>query len=93
METVVIEAEVPDAVATALTRLAPGDKALLRCAVSATVVEFAQTTAGAEPLTDADSWDSFFKQSRALAVDELPAAFSANHDHYLHGAPKRDSAP
>lgn len=93
METVIIEAEVPDGVATALTRLAASDKALLRRAVSAAVVKFANSTASAALSSKPDSWDSFLQQSRDLAVDGLPADFSVNHDHYLHGAAKRELVP
>ena len=93
METVIIEAEVPESVATALMQLPADEKAHLRRVVSAAVVEFAE---GASPATshhEADSWDSFLLQSPNLAVAGLPADFSANHDHYLHGAPRRDTKP
>ena len=93
METVVIEAEVPDAVAAALTHLAARDKALLRRAVSATVVEFAHASAIPASTVEQDSWNCFLEQTEAHAISGLPADFSVNHDHYLHGAPKREPAP
>ena len=39
-----------------------------------------------------DSWNDLLQSSHDLAVDGLPADFSVNHDHYLHGAPKRESS-
>lgn len=96
METVIIEAEVPETVADVLKRLAADDKALLRRIVSTAVVEFANANAAIAAIAAApaaDSWDSFLKQSRDLALDGLPGDFSVNHDHYLHGAFKRDPAP
>jgi hypothetical protein len=79
-------------VATALMHLPAGAMAHLRRVVSAAVVEFAEGATSSEPLHDADSWNSFLQQSPDLAVSGLPKDFSANHDHYLHGAPKRDNA-
>ena len=92
METVIIEAEVPETVATALTRLPADEKALLRRVVSAAVVEFAHANAAIASAPATDSWDAFLQQSRDLAVEGLPSDFSANHSHYLHGAPKRNPA-
>ena len=43
-------------------------------------------------VTQTDSWNTFLQQSSDLAVDGLPSDFSVNHDHYLHGAPKRESS-
>ncbi len=93
METVIIEAEVPESVATALTRLPADEKAHLRRVVSAAVVEFTEAAAPTVVAHAQDSWDSFLLQSPNLAVAGLPADFSANHDHYLHGAPRRDTTP
>ena len=92
METLVIEAEVPESVAAALTRLPAGDKARLRRTVSAAVVEFARAASATGPVAKPDSWNTFLQESPGLAVGGLPADFSVNHDHYLHGAPKRSSA-
>ncbi len=94
METLLIETEVPEAVAATVTRLAASDKARLRRTLSAAVVEFTRDAANitVTPAPAPDSWDSFLQQSPALAVGGLPADFSVNHDHYLHGAPKRASA-
>ena len=93
METVIIEAEVPESVATVLTRLPADERAHLRRVVSAAVVEFANAAASDGSSNDPDAWDSFLQQSSALAVPGLPTDFSVNHDHYLHGAPKRIPAP
>ena len=92
METVIIEAEVPESVATALTHLPADEMAHLRRVVSAAVVEFAAATAGEETRSELDSWNQFLQLTPELAVTGLPADFSVNHDHYLHGAPKRDIA-
>ena len=92
METLVIEADVPADVAATVTRLAASDKAQLRRTVSSAVLEFARNAAINVPAPKADSWNSFLQQSPSLAVGGLPADFSVNHDHYLHGAPKRASA-
>ncbi len=93
METVIIEAEVPESVASALAHLVADQKAHLRRVISAAVVEFAKTAASATPTCEPDSWDSFLQQRSGTAVEGLPTDFSVNHDHYLHGAPKRDPAP
>ncbi len=93
METVIIEAEVPESVASALMQLPADEKAHLRRVVSAAVVEFAEGAAPTDSSSEADSWDSFLRQSADLAVAGLPTDFSANHDHYLHGAPRRDTTP
>ena len=45
-----------------------------------------------KPAAKADSWNDLLQSSRDLAVDGLPSDFSVNHDHYLHGAPKRESS-
>ena len=92
METVIIEAEVPESVASALTHLVASEKAQLRRVVSAAVVEFAQATTSAGNAPRPDSWDSFLQQSQSLAVEGLPASFSVDHDHFLHGTPTRESA-
>ena len=39
-----------------------------------------------------DSWNGLLRRSRDLAVDGLPPDLSVNLDHYLHGAPKRESS-
>lgn len=93
METVIIEAEVPESVATALTHLLADEKAHLRRVISAAVVQFTEAAVPATPAAEADSWDRFLLESSELAVAGLPTDFSANHDHYLHGAPKRDNLP
>ena len=77
METVIIEAEVPESVATALMQLPPDEKAHLRRVVSAAVVEFAEGAAPTAAARAPDSWDSFLLQSPKLAVSGLPADFSA----------------
>ena len=89
----IIEAEVPESVATAFLQLPADEKAHLRRVVFATVVEFAEGVAPTESSSEADAWDSFLLQSPNLAVAGLPADFSANLDHYLHGAPRRDTTP
>ena len=45
-----------------------------------------------KPVAKTDSWNGLLQESRGLAVDGLPSDFSVNHDHYLHGAPKRESS-
>ncbi len=93
METVIIETEVPESVASALTHLLAGQKAHLRRVVSAAVVEFTEAAVSATFAAGPDSWDSFLQQSSGIAVEGLPPDLSVNHDHYLHGAPRRNPAP
>ena len=93
METVIIETEVPESVASALAHLVADQRAHLRRVVSAAVVEFTEAAAASAPAATPDSWDHFLQHSSGFAVEGLPTDFSVNHDHYLHGAPRRDPAP
>lgn len=93
MQSVIIEAEVPESVATALRQLPADEKAHLRRVVSAAVVKFAEEARPAMSFHKPDSWDSFLQQSHDFSVAGLPKDFSTNHDHYLHGAPEHDNAP
>ena len=34
-------------------------------------------------------WDKVFEEWTGKAEEDLPEDFSLNHDHYIHGAPKR----
>ena len=69
METVIIEAEVPESAASALTHLVADQKAHLRRVISAAVVEFAEAAASATPTSEPDSWDSFLQRRSGTAVD------------------------
>ena len=46
-----------------------------------------------EPIADAAPPESVGKKLLALAgtVKDLPEDFAENHDHYIHGAPKRSA--
>jgi hypothetical protein len=48
---------------------------------------------GEEVVSEEHLFDRLIKDAEELGIDDLPEDFSENHDHYIHGTPKRGQQP
>ena len=45
--------------------------------------------AESQPLLPPGHWTKVFKEWTGKGEEDLPEDFSLNHDHYIHGAPRK----